>query len=138
MTALYLAVIVTAWARPEFSAEFAMRWLAHSLPAASPALIRRIVVGGRKVAHFAGYSLFTLVLCNALLSTAPAPESRRRARLRIVLAALGAVALAALDESRQSLSPFRSGAGADVLLDAAGIALAAALLFFGRSEPRKP
>lgn len=135
---LYLAVIATAWARPEFSADYAIRWLTRMLPWETPSLIRLIVVGGRKLAHFVGYYAFTAVLANALLLTAPAPTSRQAARARVVIAALGAVALAALDESRQSLSPFRTGAAADIILDVGGIAVATMLLMVrsGRAHQR--
>jgi VanZ family protein len=125
---LYLAVIITAWARPEFSAEYAIRWLSRELPGASTSQIRLIVAGGRKVAHFVGYFAFTIVLANALVSTSPAPASRGATQARIALAALGAIGLATLDEVRQSISPFRTGASADIAVDTAGIALAVVLL----------
>jgi len=127
LVAAYLLTIAIAWTRPEFGADYAIRLLARWFPTLEPAKIRLAVVAARKVAHFLGYGVFSVILCNAFLSMAPDRPSRRNVFGRAVLAALGALALAVIDESRQHASPFRTGATADVFLDVLGIATGLAL-----------
>lgn len=133
----YPAFVVIASARPEFGAEFAIRLLCRAIPTMAARDARLIVVVLRKTGHFLGYCLFSIILSNAF-SWVNCGYITQRARIgRVIGAALVAGAVALIDETLQVASPFRTGAGADVAIDIAGIAVGTALSLFSRTEERE-
>jgi len=80
--------------------------------------------GIRKLAHMTEYGVLALLLFRALY------DGRRPARKAASIALLLSVAWAVIDEVHQIFVPSRSAAVGDVLFDAAGAALALAVLLF--------
>lgn len=133
----YPAIMVIASARPEFGAEFAIRLLCRAIPAIATSNARLIVVVLRKTGHFLGYCLFSIILSKAFLLV-HCRDITQRARIgRVIGAALVAAAVALVDETLQVASPFRTGAGADVAIDIAGIAVGTALSLTRRIAERE-
>jgi VanZ family protein len=78
--------------------------------------------GIRKLAHMTEYAVLALLLFRAL------HDARRPARSSAAIALALSVAWAVIDEIHQSFVPSRTAAVGDVLFDAAGAALALAVL----------
>jgi VanZ family protein len=82
----------------------------------------------RKCAHATEYAVLTLLWARAVGGLAP---GTRAGRLAPAVAAAVALAWAASDEWHQTFVPGRVGSPRDVAIDAAGIAIALALLRWG-------
>ncbi len=91
-------------------------WLFPDLPETTRAAL---VAGVRKLAHPVEYGVLALLSLRGVRLTYTGAQTRG-----VGLALLPALALAAADELRQSLSAVRTGAALDVGLDLAGAALA--------------
>lgn len=89
------------------------RWL---LPTASPATLRAVHATTRKLAHVAEYLVLSLLLSRALRASGTPP------RQASVLAVVIAAGYAVLDELHQLVTPGRTAAFTDCLLDASGAA----------------
>jgi VanZ family protein len=84
----------------------------------------------RKIGHFMGYGLFSVVCFRAFWMVLQRPASRLQRQLRAYgLAVLTALLVASADELHQSFLPNRTGQFSDVLLDGCGAATAG-LVFF--------
>jgi len=85
----------------------------------------------RKVGHFGGYGLLTLLFFRAWFYTLRPEASSARFRLRCAVLALIVTLLTAMaDEWHQSFDPSRTGTSRDVALDMAG-GIAGQILAFG-------
>jgi len=102
-----------------------VRWF---YPAISEDALDRVVYSVRKTAHVTEYALLALLLWRALRKPRR-NDPRRWSWTHAGLALAGASAYAATDEIHQAFVPSRQGQWADVLLDAAGSALALLLLW---------
>ena len=118
---LYIAGIVIAAVRPEFSGAATTRLIQKLFPSFPLPLVESLAYLIRKAIHFLGYAVFAVFLFNAMLSTITRPLTRgKRAQAMIyavVLALMGAV----LDETLQMHFPARSGRLQDVAIDLMGI-----------------
>ena len=101
--------------------ELTTRLLGHQL---SPALSQSLNHLLRKLGHLTAYGILSLLWFRALRGGRPVPWMLRWAAGAIVLAVL----IASADEWQQSFVPSRTGAIADVVLDAGGAFLAQTLL----------
>lgn len=94
----------------------------------------------RKVGHFIGHGLLSLVFCRAWYSTVRQKASLKRVWRRPAagtLAVLTTFTIACLDEWHQSYVPGRVGSVRDVMIDASG-ALVANLIFLAIMMRRTP
>ena len=78
----------------------------------------------RKLAHFTEYAILAFLSARAFAGS----SSQTFRRFRFLIAFLVVVAVAGLDEFKQSFDPSRTGAGWDVVLDAFGGAAMLSLL----------
>jgi len=90
-------------------------------PAISPENLNLLHLIFRKGGHLTGYAILGSLLWWALGAHFSRPEENRR---RFTLAWLIAILYAASDEFHQSFVPGRGAAATDVMIDAAGAALA--------------
>ena len=94
----------------------------------------------RKVGHFIGHGLLSLVFCRAWFSTVRKSFPIRRVWWRptaAFFAVLTTFAVACLDEWHQSFVPGRVGSFRDVMIDTSG-ALVANIIFLAIMTRRKP
>jgi VanZ family protein len=117
----WMALIVwfssDAWSADRTGGAFAplASWL---LPWATPADAEAVHIGIRKLAHLAEYAILAWLWARALGVGTTLP-ARSAAAIAIGIS----VAWAALDETRQSMVPSRTGSPGDVLIDSAGAVL---------------
>ena len=92
---------------------------------------------GRKIGHFVGYGVLTLLLFRAWRGTKTGNGAGLWLASSAWLGIVGAVLVASADEFHQSFLPMRGGSAYDVLLDTAGGAcflLLAYLWIMSRSD----
>ena len=138
LVALWVCVIM-GFASDGFSASSTSRFLAPLLrwllPDISPARLQELHFLVRKLAHAVEYAVLAGLGFRAFRLTLSVPV------LQVALLSLAIVlAVAGLDEMRQSWIPTRTGSFADVLLDCAGGALGVCALLlvhrrFGAEPP---
>ncbi|HEX2121164.1 MAG TPA: VanZ family protein [Thermoanaerobaculia bacterium] len=110
------AAVILAAADESFSAESSGGWFRRLFGFDVPYALHILI---RKLAHVVEYAVL-----GALALYAARASFTRAATIAMTIA----LAVAAADEWRQSLSPMRTGSAWDVLLDLAGAALGAWLL----------
>jgi VanZ family protein len=101
------------------SASYTNSFLARWLPHLSAAELRQLTLVGRKMVHVAAYGFLTLIVYYA------GRKTRRMRPIALRLAVVFAFLVAILDEGYQSRLLYRTGSVEDVLIDGAGIAVAA-------------
>ena len=104
-----------------------IRWV---LPGATPETVYALHVAVRKCGHLAEYALVALLAFRALRAGRPEPFRASWAWAAFAVA----VAYALVDELHQSFVSTRSGNVGDVLVDAAGAALALLALAWWRRK----
>lgn len=127
--ALLWAVVIGAFSTAAFSAEHTSRFLLPALrwlfPDASPETLALMHLGIRKASHFVEYFILGLLLFRAIRGDRMG-WTLRWALLAVALAA----GYALVDEVHQLFVVGRGGSAWDVLLDAAGAAVAQAGLWW--------
>ena len=92
----------------------------------------------RKTGHVVGYALLSFFLFRAWRETLPSPTPRQWALKWSMMAVLGTLIVASLDEWHQTYLPSRTGRWQDVVLDtSAGIGAQILLYLFLRNSIRK-
>jgi VanZ family protein len=108
--------------------------LARLLPGTSPVTLHTLHAVFRKLGHLVEYGILAALWLRALAPDRPPPQGGHRAAPRWAVGLSAAYAV--LDEARQGLAPGRSASALDVLLDAAGAALAVGWLAPSGGFPR--
>lgn len=83
----------------------------------------------RKTGHVIGYGLLSFFLFRAWRETLPSIESRRSTLRWSILAVLGTLLVASLDEWHQTFLPSRTGRWQDVVLDTSAAIATQVLLY---------
>lgn len=123
---LYVAGVIVAAARSEFSGAATRALLRRLFPDLALAAVQAISFYGRKVLHAVSYAALAIVLANAVGSMGGAARSRPRWTTMLAAVSL-ALAIALFDEAWQSRFPWRTALLTDVGVDLGG-ALAGLLL----------
>ena len=106
----------TGWFTGELTGSFLLPILHALFPRATPAQLRAMHMGIRKLAHFGEYLILSVLLYRAL-------RTERRWSLRPALLALALAGLYAVcDEVHQGFVPGRTAAATDCLIDISGAA----------------
>ena len=122
----------------EFSAQstshLMIRALMYLFPDIPPGDLWRAHVMIRKFAHVTEYALLALLTFRAMWLTFDSILARLAAGTLLL-----AVAVAAVDETRQAFSSVRTGSPIDVLIDSSGalVAIGVAVLYVRRQQARR-
>lgn len=111
-----------------------IRTLLYLFPDVPPGDLWRAQLMIRKFAHVAEYALLALVTFRAMWLTFDSILARLAAGTLLL-----AVAVAAVDETRQAFSSVRTGSPIDVLIDSSGalFAIGVAVLYLRRQQARR-